>query len=169
MDGPKGGGNVSKSKIIPGKGFQYTPQTTIEWADDFNELLESHSSRNVLVSKLIEDGLKVQNGFYQEKGTYLPLGAFSDEQLALLKTEEGKKILYNIISLILGNPDGAVVAKQMVQPIPEVQKGGSQTVDPYGLDDNTEKKTDKDQNRSDTNEALSKLLKLGKMTNLKGI
>lgn len=165
----EGGGNVSKSKIIPGKGFQYTPQTTIKWADDFNELLENHSSRNVLVSKLIEDGLKVQNGFYQEKGIYLPLDAFSDEQLTLLKTEEGKTILFNIVSLILGNTEGASIAQQMVQPVSQEGELVSRAIDPTNVDSDAEIEVNRNENRRESSDALSKLLKLGKMTNLKGI
>jgi hypothetical protein len=159
---------MSKSKIIPGKGFQYTPQTTIEWADDFNELLESHNSRNELVSKLIEDGLKVQNGFYKEQGIYLPLDSFSNEELTLLKTEEGKKILYNVVSLILGNSAGVAVAQQMVQQNPQVDQSVAQPMVSSNVKTEDEKEEKRNKEGKESSEALSKLLKLGKMTNLKG-
>lgn len=115
---------LSNRKITPGRGIQYTPKTSIKWANEFNELADSFKSRNELISALIEDGLKVRNGSYKEQGIYLPMDAFANEQLAILKTEEGQKILYNIVSLIVGNPEGAALAQQMVQPVSQKSKLG---------------------------------------------
>jgi hypothetical protein len=159
---------LSKGKIIPGKGFQYTPQTTIEWDGEFNELLNFYNSRNELVSKLIEDGLRVHNGSYEEKGIYLPLESFTADQLRLLKTEEGKKILYNIISLVLGNSESAAFAHQMVQPVSAETKSISRKIESSDVKTEDETKGKDNQKTQDSGDALSKLLKLGKMTNLKG-
>lgn len=91
--------------MIPGKGFQYTPKKTVEWADEFNQLLNNFSSRNDLISKLIEDGLAVQNGSrHKGKGIYIALDSFSDEQLMILNSPDGQKILNNLISSMLGVP-----------------------------------------------------------------
>ncbi|MGE8081164.1 hypothetical protein [Peribacillus loiseleuriae] len=152
---------MSKGKMVPGKGFQYTPKTTIEWADEFNELLNNYSSRNELMSTLLEEGLRVRNGSYKENGIFLPMGPFTNDQLALLKTEEGKRILYNVVSLMLGNPESATFVHQMVQPAPQQIKS---------TDVNTDGQVAEKANEGviETNEALSKLLKLGRMTNLKG-
>lgn len=159
---------MSKGKIIPGKGFQYTPKTTVKWAEEFNELLDSYSSRNELMSRLIEDGLKVRNGSFKETNMYIPLESFTHEQLALLKTEEGKRILYNVVSLILGNPESARFAKQMVQPFSSDIK----SVEPWKtelreevIDVDTNEKGNEEVNHS--RDALSKLMKLGKTTNLR--
>jgi hypothetical protein len=157
---------LSNRKITPGRGIQYTPKTSIKWANEFNELADSFKSRNELISALIEDGLKVRNGSYKEQGIYLPLDAFANEQLAILKTEEGQKILYNIVSLIVGNPEGAALAQQMVQPVPEKSKPASTPISLSEGQVNHEEDTDEGKGQS--NEALSKLLKLGKMTNLRG-
>lgn len=158
---------LSKGKIIPGKGFQYTPKTTVKWADEFNELLDSYSSRNELMSRLIEDGLKVRNGSFKETNMYIPLEAFTHEQLALLKTEEGKKILYNVVSLILGNPESTSFAKKMVQPFPPeiepVEPCKTEQMEEV-IDDETNEKGTEEVNSSSN--ALSKLMKLGKTTNL---
>ncbi|WP_375091264.1 hypothetical protein ACDZ29_27955 (plasmid) [Peribacillus sp. RS7] len=157
---------MSNRKITPGRGIQYTPKTSIKWANEFNELADSFKSRNELISALIEDGLKVRNGSYKEQGIYLPLDAFANEQLAILKTEEGQKILYNIVSLIVGNPEGAALAQQMVQPVPEKSKPAST---PNSLSEGqVNYEEDTDEGKGQSNEALSKLLKLGKMTNLRG-
>lgn len=94
--------------MIPGKGFQYTPKKTVEWADEFNQLLNNFSSRNDLISKLIEDGLAVQNGSrHKGKGIYIALDSFSDEQLMILNSPDGQKILNNLISSMLGVPSSA--------------------------------------------------------------
>lgn len=94
--------------MIPGKGFQYTPKKTVEWADEFNQLLNNFSSRNDLISKLIEDGLAVQNGSrHKGKGIYIALDSFSDEQLMILNSPDGQKILNNLISSMLGVPSAA--------------------------------------------------------------
>ncbi|MGG0288769.1 hypothetical protein ABEY41_27580 [Peribacillus butanolivorans] len=155
---------MSNRKITPGRGIQYTPKTSIKWANEFNELVDGFKSRNELISALIEDGLKVRNGSYKEQGIYLPLDTFSNDQLALLKTEEGQRILYNIVSLIVGNPEGAALAQQMVQPVS--QSLASSPIVPSEAPLNHEEDTKEGKGQS--NEALSKLLKLGKMTNLKG-
>lgn len=157
---------LSNRKITPGRGIQYTPKTSIKWANEFNELADSFKSRNELISALIEDGLKVRNGSYKEQGIYLPLDAFANEQLAILKTEEGQKIIYNIVSLIVGNPEGAALAQQMVQPVPQKSKLASSPISLSEGQVNPEEDTKEVKVQS--NEALSKLLKLGKMTNLKG-
>ncbi len=146
--------------MVPGKGFQYTPKTTIGWADEFNELLNRFSSRNELMSTLLEEGLRVRNGSYKEKGIFIPLESFTSDQLALLKTEEGKRILYNVVSLILGNPESTTFANQMVQQSPHQIKSTDMNTD----GDVTVKANE----GVESNEALSKLLKMGKMTNLKG-
>lgn len=159
---------MSKGRIIPGKGFQYTPKTTVKWAEEFNKLLDSYSSRNELMSRLIEDGLKVRNGSFKETNMYIPLESFTHEQLALLKTEEGKRILYNVVSLILGNPESASFAKQMLQPFPpEIESVKPWRTEPM------EEVIDHEANEKGTEEvtssrdALSKLMKLGKTTNLR--
>ncbi|MDM5215152.1 hypothetical protein QUF94_27980 [Peribacillus sp. NJ4] len=157
---------MSNRKITPGRGIQYTPKTSIKWANEFNELADSFKSRNELISALIEDGLKVRNGSYKEQGIYLPLDTFANDQLAILKTEEGQKILYNIVSLIVGNPEGAALAQQMVQPVPQRSKAASSPIVPSEGQENHEEDTKEGKDQS--NEALSKLLKLGKMTNLRG-
>ncbi|MDM5356396.1 hypothetical protein [Peribacillus sp. ACCC06369] len=157
---------MSNRKITPGRGIQYTPKTSIKWANEFNELADSFKSRNELISALIEDGLKVRNGSYKEQGIYLPMDAFANEQLAILKTEEGQKILYNIVSLIVGNPEGAALAQQMVQPVSQKSKLASSPISLSEGQVNPEEDTDEGKGQS--NEALSKLLKLGKMTNLRG-
>lgn len=157
---------LSNRKITPGRGIQYTPKTSIKWANEFNELADSFKSRNELISALIEDGLKVRNGSYKEQGIYLPMDAFANEQLAILKTEEGQKILYNIVSLIVGNPEGAALAQQMVQPVSQKSKLASSPISLSEGQVNPEEDTDEGKGQS--NEALSKLLKLGKMTNLRG-
>lgn len=158
---------LSKGKIIPGKGFQYTPKTTVTWAEEFNELLASYNSRNELMSRLIEDGLKVRNGSFKETNMYIPLEDFSHEQLALLKTEEGQRILYNVVSLILGNPESASFAKQMVQPFPSeinsIKPWKTAAMEEL-IDDETNEKGTEEVNSS--RDALSKLMKLGKTTNL---
>lgn len=159
---------LSKSKLIPGKGFQYTPKTTVKWADEFNELLDNFSSRNELISKLIEDGLKAWYGSKEEKGIYLPLEKFNSDQLNLLKTEEGQRILYNVVSLILGNSESAAFASQVVQPISSGNKTVSQQVDLSNRDDAVEKEEKVHEVKNNSNDALSKLMKLGKMTSLKG-
>lgn len=157
---------LSNRKITPGRGIQYTPKTSIKWANEFNELADSFKSRNELISALIEDGLKVRNGSYKEQGIYLPLDTFANDQLAILKTEEGQKILYNIVSLIVGNPEGAALAQQMVQPVPQRSKAAFSPIVPSEGQENHEEDTKEGKDQS--NEALSKLLKLGKMTNLRG-
>ncbi|MGW6298490.1 hypothetical protein [Peribacillus butanolivorans] len=157
---------MSNRKITPGRGIQYTPKTSIKWANEFNELVDGFKSRNELISALIEDGLKVRNGSYKEQGIYLPLDTFSNDQLALLKTEEGQRILYNIVSLIVGNPEGAALAQQMVQPVSQKSQLASSPIVPSEVPLNHEEDTKEGKGQS--NEALSKLLKLGKMTNLKG-
>ncbi|WP_260288364.1 hypothetical protein [Peribacillus aracenensis] len=156
---------MSNRKITPGRGIQYTPKTSIKWANEFNEMVDSFKSRNELISALIEDGLKVRNGSYKEQGIYLPLDNFANDQLALLKTEEGQRILYNIVSLIVGNPEGTVLAQQMVQPVPQKSKPSSSPLVPEAPLNDEE---DTQEGKGQSNEALSKLLKLGKMTNLKG-
>jgi hypothetical protein len=157
---------LSNRKITPGRGIQYTPKTSIKWANEFNELVDSFKSRNELISALIEDGLKVRNGSYKEQGIYLPLDTFANDQLALLKTEEGQRILYNIVSLIVGNPEGTALAQQMVQPVSQKSKSASSPIVPSEAPVNHEE--DAKEGKGQSNEALSKLLKLGKMTNLKG-
>lgn len=157
---------LSNRKVTPGRGIQYTPKTSIKWANEFNELVDSFKSRNELISALIEDGLKVRNGSYKEQGIYLPLDTFSNDQLALLKTEEGQRILYNIVSLIVGNPEGTALAQQMVQPVSQKSKPASSPIVPSEAPVNHEE--DAKEGKGQSNEALSKLLKLGKMTNLKG-
>ena len=102
--------------MVPGKGFQYTPKTTIKWADEFNELLNQYSSRNELMSTLLEEGLRVRNGSYKENGIFIPMEPFTNDQLALLKTEEGKRILYNVVSLMLGILKTRLLHSQIVQP-----------------------------------------------------
>lgn len=100
--------------MIPGKGFQYTPKKNVQWADDFNKLLNNYSSRNDLISKLIEDGLAVQNGSrHKGKGIYISLDNFSDEQLLILNSPDGQKILNNLISSMLGIPSNASFVTQL--------------------------------------------------------
>lgn len=158
---------LSKSKLIPGKGFQYTPKTTVQWADEFNQLLDNFSSRNELISKLIEDGLKVWYGSKEEQGIYLPLEKFNSDQLNLLKTEEGQKILYNVVSLILGNSESAAFASQIMQPVSSGNQTISQQVDVSNRNDTIEIEENHEV-RNNSKDALSKLMKMGKMTNLKG-
>ncbi|KMY42777.1 hypothetical protein [Peribacillus loiseleuriae] len=159
---------MSKGKMVPGKGFQYTPKTTIEWADEFNELLNNYSSRNELMSTLLEDGLRVRNGLYKENGIFIPMGTFTNDQLALLKTEEGKRILYNVVSLMLGNPESATFVHQMVQPTSSEIKPVSRQIKSTDVIKDGEIAEEANKGVTETNEALSKLLKLGRMTNLKG-
>lgn len=100
--------------MIPGKGFQYTPKKNVKWADDFNKLLNNYSSRNDLISKLIEDGLAVQNGSrHKGKGIYISLDNFSDEQLLILNSPDGQKILNNLVSSMLGIPSNASFVTQL--------------------------------------------------------
>ncbi|MFJ7977956.1 hypothetical protein ACIQZI_20105 [Peribacillus sp. NPDC096379] len=152
---------MSKGKMVPGKGFQYTPKTTIEWADEFNELLNQYSSRNELMSTLLEEGLRGRNGSYKENGIFIPMDPFTNDQLALLKTDEGKRILYNVVSLMLGNPESATFASQMVHQ-------ASRQIKSTDVNTDSESAEKENEGVTETSEALSKLLKMGRMTNLKG-
>jgi hypothetical protein len=166
---------LTKGKIIPGKGFQYTPQTTIKWAEEFNGLLDSHSSRNELVSKLIEDGLKVQNGsLNKEHGIYIPLESFSHEQLILLRSEEGKRILHNVLSLILGNPSGSLfagdfidVAKQHASRSYNEQEVEQETEIPLSAMSVKSNSIGQSTNSKKNGDALSKLMRMSKLTDLR--
>ena len=68
----------------------------------------------------------------------LPLEKFSSDQLNLLKTEEGQRILYNVVSLILGNSESAAFASQVMQPISSGNQTVSQQVDVSDRDDTIE-------------------------------
>ncbi|USK62316.1 hypothetical protein [Peribacillus asahii] len=117
-----------KGTIEPGKGFQYTPKTTISWADEFNQLLNNYSSRNDLVSKLIEEGLRAQKSVeVGEDGLFLPLDGYSDEQIALLKTPEVQQFLRNFVSLIIENPAGAAFVSQLSGVQPSVRQKEPET------------------------------------------
>ncbi|OIK03932.1 hypothetical protein [Bacillus sp. MUM 13] len=161
-----------KGKITPGRGFQYTPQNSIPWAEEFNDLLEHFSSRNELMSKLIEDGIKVQNGIHKEKGIYLPMDWFSNDQLMLLKTDEGKKILYNILSLVLGNPGSRNLAQAIAGSEPYLGET-LQTEDakPEKASDSAQDiksiRKEKTPLNNQGDDALSRLIKIGNMTNFK--
>lgn len=95
---------ANTSGYIPGKGRTFTPSYNATWTDSFNEIMiEQKFSRNKLTEKLIEDGIKYNKLFSEDN--VLPLSlpeGLSEEQIKVIKSDQGLKMISNFIGVILG-------------------------------------------------------------------
>lgn len=90
----------SKVGYSPGQGRTFTPSISCKWTDEFNYILEKENvSRNALTEELIELGLSTRNN----KRIYIPSDGLTDDQIELLSSAEGQKILLNVALMLTGN------------------------------------------------------------------
>jgi hypothetical protein len=88
----------------PGKGRTYTPSLEVTWIKDFNNLLNERNinrrtSRNELTSELIHYGLQyLKNMDVDNEPIVISSNEYTEEQLEILKSETGQRIIKNIIN-----------------------------------------------------------------------
>ena len=117
----------------PGDTTSYTPSRDASWTEDFNEMMfEEHerrgTTRNKFTTQLLEEAIRNR----KMKGSQdygLDQSQFSEEELALLKTEAGQKMISNLVQAALrghirtnGDSESVVIPERDIQPSEEPKK-----------------------------------------------
>ncbi len=123
---------MSHTVWVPGTGSMYRPSNSITWAEDFERVMREYHeqghkiTRNSLTSELIEMGLKYRE---MQNNSNLPFleGEFTEEELSLLQTEAGRKIISNLLRAALRGDGSLPIQQTQTEKTPQNTSGKAES------------------------------------------